>query len=295
MVSIANAIPFNVIAENDQWSNIFDVLEHLKEKTISGMTFDEAFWRTLIASTDHPLGKHAASTEDLQSDFREWVISLLYSVHDGRIANFDEAIMALMISSASRLDDTKFDIMAFGKEGRGERPNPLAYVLESTQLMFDTMNKMEADSKPDSQEQSKNASKQLEDSIIRLWEANREGAFPSPAHIRETLGALNHFKVDHPGRSEIYDRIYRFKAALGTKLDSRRIFITREDRLGLGPHSLEEEDEIWVLAGANVPFVLRKLGNGNFALIGEAFVFGVVHGEAVKDVSVDEFCEIRLE
>jgi hypothetical protein len=191
MVSIANAIPFNVIAENDQWSNIFDVLEHLKEKTISGMTFDEAFWRTLIASTDHPLGKHAASTEDLQSDFREWVISLLYSVHDGRIANFDEAIMALMISSASRLDDTKFDIMAFGKEGRGERPNPLAYVLESTQLMFDTMNKMEADSKPDSQEQSKNASKQLEDSIIRLWEANREGVFPSPGHIRETLGALN--------------------------------------------------------------------------------------------------------
>jgi len=61
---------------------------------------------------------------------------------------------------------------------------------------------------------------------IRLWEASHEGAFPSPAHIHETLSALKHFKADHPQRSEIYNRIDRVKAALDTKLDLRRIFIT---------------------------------------------------------------------
>lgn len=296
------ATPFNVIVENGQWSDVFELLEHLKEKLISGNTFDQFFLKTLIASADPAHGKCAAQTEDLQPEFCEWLISLINSPTMGGIAIVGESHTAQVISSLSRSDEMMFNALTFGKEAGDvmginphNRPDPVTSVLERWQLPLDALNKLAGDRKPDAQQQSRNVSKRLEDTIIRLWESNRDGAFPNPAHIQETLSTLRKFKEDSSGRSQIQERIDRFKAALGTKLDSRRIFTTVEDRLGMGPHSLEEGDEVWVLKGAKVPFVLRKLGNGNFVLIGEAFIFGAMHGEAVKNMGIDAFSKIMLE
>ncbi|PSN66868.1 hypothetical protein BS50DRAFT_600482 [Corynespora cassiicola Philippines] len=62
----------------------------------------------------------------------------------------------------------------------------------------------------------------------------------------------------------------------------RRLFSTRLDYLGTGPRSLQEGDEVWILHGGNVPFVLRPVAGGNeYRLVGEAFVYGVMHGEAL--------------
>jgi hypothetical protein len=64
----------------------------------------------------------------------------------------------------------------------------------------------------------------------------------------------------------------------------RRIFRTENCLLGIGPKSIRIGDEVWVLAGANVPFVLRKLdGDRNkYALVGEAYVHGIMHGDPQK-------------
>lgn len=59
----------------------------------------------------------------------------------------------------------------------------------------------------------------------------------------------------------------------------RRLFRTRTNYLGTGPRSLREGDEVWILHGGSVPFVLRPQPNGNYQLIGETFVYGVMHGE----------------
>lgn len=297
------AIPFNEIVKNDPWSDVFDLLEHLKMKTISGITSDIAFVRTLIADKDHALGKNAASTKDLLSDFREWVISLIYSTEtSGKVDYYGAELMAADVSAFTRLDDMKFDLMTLGKDAKdtiaGQKPGrtgQIESILESLQLYADLGNKYHRDIKLHLVEQSAKVADQLQASIVRLWEANPDGAFCSLAHIRKTISALHPSQVGSPEHIQVQERIDRFKAALGTKLDSRRIFSTGEDRLGLGPQSLEEGDEIWLLKGANVPFVLRKLGNGNFTLVGEAFVFGVMHGEAVMEKNGDAFCEIRLE
>lgn len=293
------AMPFNTIVENGQWSNLFELLEPLTRKEISGMTLDEAVWRTLVATTDPPFGKHVASTMGLKSEFSEWIISLLNSAKES--PNFEEEAMAIMMSSSYRLDDIKFNIMAFGKEAADtiidKKGGPASKSLlqhPSTRLLFDFMNKMEGESESRRGGKPNDHSKQLEDTVHRLWQSNPTGAFPSPDHIRETLSSLHRFKVDSPGREEIQMRINRFNAAIGMKLESRRMFVTKEGRLGLGPQTLEEQHEIWVLQGANVPFVLRRLGEGHFELVGEAFVFGAMHGEAVKDVEGDQFCKVRL-
>lgn len=59
----------------------------------------------------------------------------------------------------------------------------------------------------------------------------------------------------------------------------RRLFRTQSNYLGTGPRSLREGDEVWILHGGSVPFVLRRQSNGNYRLIGEAFVYGIMHGE----------------
>ena len=64
----------------------------------------------------------------------------------------------------------------------------------------------------------------------------------------------------------------------------RRIFRTKTCLLGIGPKSIRIGDEVWILAGANVPFVLRRLdGDQNrYTLVGEAYVHGIMHGDPQK-------------
>ena len=61
----------------------------------------------------------------------------------------------------------------------------------------------------------------------------------------------------------------------------RRLFRTGKGYLGMGSVSVETGDRVWVLKGANVPFVLRLVGNGRYRVVGEAYVHGVMRGEAV--------------
>lgn len=52
-----------------------------------------------------------------------------------------------------------------------------------------------------------------------------------------------------------------FVTAYTTRSGQRRLYITKRGYLGLGPMSLKEGDEVWVLAGSRVPFVLRRKSN----------------------------------
>jgi hypothetical protein len=61
--------------------------------------------------------------------------------------------------------------------------------------------------------------------------------------------------------------------------DRRSLFRTSVGSLGIGPQSLQILDEVWILNGATVPFVLRPREDGTFQLIGEAYLHGLMHGE----------------
>lgn len=64
--------------------------------------------------------------------------------------------------------------------------------------------------------------------------------------------------------------------------DARSLFRTRKGYLGIGAQSLRMGDEVWLLAGAAVPFILRSCGDGEYELVGEAYLHGVMHGEALE-------------
>lgn len=62
----------------------------------------------------------------------------------------------------------------------------------------------------------------------------------------------------------------------------RRLFKTENKYLGTGARSTQVGDELWVLAGAPVPFVLRHLPSGVHQVVGEAYVHSIMHGEATE-------------
>jgi len=61
----------------------------------------------------------------------------------------------------------------------------------------------------------------------------------------------------------------------------RRFFITERGFMGLGPRRLLKGDVVVVLLGGSVPFVMRPKGSG-YMLLGEAYVHGIMGGEAVE-------------
>ncbi|TVY84305.1 Heterokaryon incompatibility protein 6 OR allele [Lachnellula suecica] len=69
----------------------------------------------------------------------------------------------------------------------------------------------------------------------------------------------------------------------------RTLFCTKVDEsrglsLGIGPQSLKKDDEVWIIAGADVPMVLRPRGEGEWSLVGECYVHGIMDGEIVRDL-----------
>ena len=67
----------------------------------------------------------------------------------------------------------------------------------------------------------------------------------------------------------------------------RLLAITEEKLMGLVPISAEVGDEIYLLAGGQVFYVLRPQGDG-FRLIGESYIHGLMDGEALDRLETGE-------
>jgi hypothetical protein len=77
---------------------------------------------------------------------------------------------------------------------------------------------------------------------------------------------------------------------------NRRLCWTKKGRLGLVPRFARPGDCVVVVPGAPVPFVIRPVGKGEVVsahhFIGESFVDGIMHGEAMADseIGVIDIC-----
>lgn len=61
----------------------------------------------------------------------------------------------------------------------------------------------------------------------------------------------------------------------------RRLFGTRDGRMGLGASAAKVGDSIAILKGCNTPMILRRLGAG-WAVVGECYAHGIMYGEVSK-------------
>jgi len=72
---------------------------------------------------------------------------------------------------------------------------------------------------------------------------------------------------------------------------ARSLCVTSRGRLGWVPDSAQKGDIICIFYGANVPFLLRPNGDGRYKLLGEAYIHGMMNGEAIgaKGMKEEEF------
>jgi hypothetical protein len=74
----------------------------------------------------------------------------------------------------------------------------------------------------------------------------------------------------------------------------RTMFLTEKGSLGFGPTDLAVGDEVWILRGGNVPFIVRAGSSGPegfHTFVGPSYLDGMMAGEALDG---REFTEIRL-
>jgi hypothetical protein len=72
----------------------------------------------------------------------------------------------------------------------------------------------------------------------------------------------------------------------------RKIMRTLKGYIGLASHATQEGDIIALVKGGRVPLVLRRRLNGNWGLVGDIYVYGIMIGEAFEE---NKCKEIRIE
>lgn len=63
----------------------------------------------------------------------------------------------------------------------------------------------------------------------------------------------------------------------------RRLIVTKEGRVGLGSKHAQPGDWVCIFCDFQMPFLLRRVDDHHFILIGESYVHGIMDGEAVVE------------
>jgi hypothetical protein len=85
----------------------------------------------------------------------------------------------------------------------------------------------------------------------------------------------------HEGNATTIGNSDSFKVASANAVGQLRIFLTADGYLGIGPPAMRVGDQVCILYGSGLPFILRALQT-RYRLIGCCYVQGIMQGEAVK-------------
>jgi hypothetical protein len=132
----------------------------------------------------------------------------------------------------------------------------------------------------------------LEDSYWRTMVANRDekGAIAPPwfrdscqqLYIRHQFENLDTKLLLLQERMSNSGPTAKFLRRVQAVTWDRRLVRLMDGSLGLVPEDTEPEDSVCILFGCDVPVVLRKQVNDTWKFIGEAYVHGVMDGEAMN-------------
>ena len=136
---------------------------------------------------------------------------------------------------------------------------------------------------------SDNTSQKFLPSAIRLYKyldkKRPEEAFRKVTNLQAALhGQWRHAALMQFTEEEQAE-IFAFEKEMRSMIAGRKLFSTVGGMLALGPRSMFNEGPVtyrlFLLKGAKVRYILKRLENGTYRLVGEAYVHGIMHGEAI--------------
>lgn len=110
------------------------------------------------------------------------------------------------------------------------------------------------------------------------------GASPSD-FVYLIEGRFGNVERENPASKEerLNTRVDITEASMKRASIKRSFFVTEKGYMGLSPADTREGDLIYVLAGGQVPFILRPImSKGGYSLVGESYINGIMDGEATE-------------
>lgn len=119
-----------------------------------------------------------------------------------------------------------------------------------------------------------------------LWEGCRAYA---PKVLQRDRGSSDLPLELKDGPDEHEEEFRAFRIGAGLAFRGRRLFVTDDGYVGLGPGRMRKGDVVCVVYGAHWLFLLRPYGN-QFLVVGYCYVDGMMHGEMVEreDILVED-------
>jgi hypothetical protein len=116
-----------------------------------------------------------------------------------------------------------------------------------------------------------------------------DGASPRPAerfgryYLDERVSAIGKFQGLTVGDSanEIDKQIALYHTAMNHSCLGLPLCVTKNGYLGWVPRTTQVGDCICIFSGATAPFILRQRKDGFYEVIGDAYIHGIMHGEAL--------------
>ncbi|KAI3329983.1 heterokaryon incompatibility protein-domain-containing protein [Ustulina deusta] len=109
---------------------------------------------------------------------------------------------------------------------------------------------------------------------------SNHGVIPSLEEIEE-IGRTLKGDRESPRARQLDRDVGDIRQSFEKAYKGRRLFRTAGNYLGIAPDHLKVGDQVWILSGADTPYVLRK-SDRDWRAIGEAYVHGIMHGEAAN-------------
>ncbi|KAI1425907.1 HET-domain-containing protein [Xylaria sp. FL1777] len=97
---------------------------------------------------------------------------------------------------------------------------------------------------------------------------------------------LAHTGDEMASDSEIVSLMGTISGDINGRSLKRLPFVTTTGRLGLGYDCIQAGDVVAIIRGAQVPFILRRQQTGAYNLISEAYVDGIMDGEALQGATL---------
>ncbi|KAF2127469.1 HET-domain-containing protein [Dothidotthia symphoricarpi CBS 119687] len=266
------AVPFG---NSRAWRDIFWLLDGLRDTSCSNKYLDQALVRTLVTDL-HPANESSNEHLALGKDFKYWLIDELARLGgDTGYAGIDydkteflrDRLTQLKSKAANVLDDVRNNKAAAIRAMVQDLPSSMSWLKESSALSkrSDAVG-IEAE----------RVYAELK-TILSQMKA-RSTVLPTVRELGKGLDVLK--GPDSATKATMTEAAGRFRSRIGLKTKHRRMMRTAKGWLGMGPSSLRVGDRVFVVPGANIPFIMRRLDPGHYEVIGEAYIHGIMHGEA---------------
>ncbi|XXH00592.1 hypothetical protein Hte_006940 [Hypoxylon texense] len=135
-----------------------------------------------------------------------------------------------------------------------------------------------------------NARRPQSDSVVDMslrhrdedaWPENLHGVVLTSGERTDALQVSDSAQDDQKVATEYWQTMATFMRRIG----GSTFCVTQKGYVGLLPEPARIGDEIWLLHGASVPFLMRK-GDHGHTLIGECYIHGIMYGEAIEPLAV---------